>query len=142
MSFYFLTLPSSNKRKDFAIFFKLRKLIQQLTLQRLNKNKILYYKKIFNSLKNGRLPQMDPKITSNAFLLVQCKFFNHLYINFDTKMFDINYPNLRDSKPVQKEKICLPFKLFHAAFNNLQAHGHSGKKYPEKLSTTSILYHI
>ena len=37
-------------------------------------------------------------------------------------------PNLHDSNPNQKDKICLPFKLFHAAFNKLHAHGHSGIK--------------
>ena len=40
----------------------------------------------------------------------------------------IVYPNLHDSNPNQKDKICLPFKLFHAAFNKLHAHGHSGIK--------------
>ena len=40
----------------------------------------------------------------------------------------IDYPNLHDSNPNQKDKYCLPLKLFHAAFNKLHAHGHSGTK--------------
>ena len=38
----------------------------------------------------------------------------------------MDYPNLHDSNPNQKDKIYLPFKLFHAAFNKLHAHRHSG----------------
>ena len=51
-----------------------------------------------------------------------------MYINHDTKIIHIDYPNLHDSNPNQRDKICLPFKLFHAAFNKLHAHGHSGIK--------------
>ena len=77
---------------------------------------------------NERLSQIDPTIASNSFLLVYYKLFNQLYINYDTKIYHIDYPNLHDSNPNQKDKICLPFKLFHAAFNKLHAHGHSGIK--------------
>ena len=57
------------------------------------------------------------------------KLFNQLYIYYDTKIIHIDYPNLHDSNPNQKKnKICLPFKLFHGAFNKLHAHGHSGIK--------------
>ena len=51
-----------------------------------------------------------------------------MYINHDTKIIHIDYPNLHDSNPSQKDKICLPLKLFHAVFNKLHAHGHSGIK--------------
>ena len=51
-----------------------------------------------------------------------------MYINHDTKIIHIDYPNLQDSNPNQKDKICLPFELFHAAFNELHAHGHCGIK--------------
>ena len=40
----------------------------------------------------------------------------------------IFYPNIHDSNPNQNDKICLPFKLFHAAFNKLHSPGHSGIK--------------
>ena len=77
---------------------------------------------------NERLLQIDPTITSNSFLSVYYKLFNQLYNNHDTKIIHIDYPNLHDSNPNQKDKICLPFKLFHAVFNKLHAHGHSGIK--------------
>ena len=71
---------------------------------------------------------MDPIIASNSFLLVYYKLFNQLYNNHETKTIHIDYPNLHDSNPNQRDKICLPFKLFHAAFNKLHAQGHSGNK--------------
>ena len=79
-------------------------------------------------LNNERPLQIDPTIAANSFLLVYYKIFNQLYNNHDTKIIHIDYPNLHDSNPNQRDKICLPFKLFHAAFNKLHAHGHSGIK--------------
>ena len=85
--------------------------------------------KIYHWLETNERPlQTDPTIASNSFLSVYYKLFNQLYINHDTKIIHIDYPNLHDSNPNQKDKICLPFKLFHAAFNKLHAHGHSGIK--------------
>ena len=82
--------------------------------------------KVYHWLKTNNSPlQIDPTKTSNSFLLVYYKLFNQLYINHDTKMIHIDYPDIHDSNPIQKDKICLPFKLFHAAFNKLHAHGHS-----------------
>ena len=78
-------------------------------------------------LNNERPLQIDPTIAANS-LLVYYKIFNQLYINHDTKIIHIDYPNLHDSNPNQRDKICLPFKLFYAAFNKLHAHGHSGIK--------------
>ena len=79
--------------------------------------------------------QIDQTIASNSFLLIYYKLFNQLYINHDTKIIHIGYPNLHDSNPIQKDKICLPFKLFHAAFNKIHAHGHSGIKISIKVFT-------
>ena len=85
--------------------------------------------KVYHWLKTNERPlQIDPVIASKFFLSVYYKHFNQLYINHDTKIIHIDYPNLHDSNPNQKDKICLPFKLFHAAFNKLHAHGHSGIK--------------
>ena len=84
--------------------------------------------KIYHWLKSNERPlQIDPTIASNFFLSVYYKVFNQLYINHDTKIIHIDYPNLHDSNP-KKNKICYPFKLFHAAFNKLHAHGQSGIK--------------
>ena len=82
--------------------------------------KVYHWKKT-----NVRLLQVDPTIASNSCLSVYYKLFNQLYINHDTKINHIDYPNLHDSNPNQKDIICLLFKLFHAAFNKLHAHGYS-----------------
>ena len=85
--------------------------------------------KVYHWLKIIERPlQIDRKIASKSFLSVYYKLFNQLYINRDTKFFHIDYANVHDSNPNQKDKICLPFKLFHAAFNKLHARGHSGIK--------------
>ena len=93
-------------------------------------------------LNNERPIQIDRTIAANSFLLVYYKICNQLYTNHDTKIIHIDYPNLHDSNPNQRDKICLPFKLFHAAFNKLHAHGHSGKKHPSKFLTHFTSYHI
>ena len=77
---------------------------------------------------NERPLQIDPTIASNSFLSVYYKLFHQLYINHETKVIHIYYPNIHDSNPNQNDKICLPFNLFEAAFNKLHAHGHSGIK--------------
>ena len=85
--------------------------------------------KVFHWLKTNERPlQIDPTIASNFFLSVYYKLFNQLYINHDTEDIHIDYPNIHISNPDPKDKICLPFKLFHAAFNKFHAHGHSGYK--------------
>ena len=85
--------------------------------------------KVYHWLKANERPlQIDPTISSNSFLSVYYKLFNQLYNNHATKIIHIDYPNLHHSNPSQKDKICLPFKLFHAAFNKLHEHGHSGIK--------------
>ena len=85
--------------------------------------------KIYHWLNTNERPlQIGPTIASNSFLSVFYKLFNQLYINHDTEIIHIDYPNIHGSNPDQKDKICLPFKLFHAAFNKLHAHGHSGNQ--------------
>ena len=54
---------------------------------------------------NERLSQIDPTIASNSFLLVYYKLFNQLYISYDTKIIHIDYPNLHDPNPNQKDEI-------------------------------------
>ena len=85
--------------------------------------------KVYHWLKIKERPlQIDPTIASNSYLSVYYKLFNQLFINHDTKRIHIDYPNIHDSNPNQEDKICLPFKLFHAVFNEVHAHGHSGNK--------------
>ena len=85
--------------------------------------------KVFHWLTTkDKLLQIDTIIASNPFLLVYYKLFEQFYINHKTKIFHIDYPNIHSSNPSRRDKICLPFKLFHAVFNKLHAHGHSGIK--------------
>ena len=85
--------------------------------------------KVYHWLQSNERPlQIDPTIASNSFLSVYYKLFHQLYINHETKIIHIYYSNIHDSNSNQKDKICLPFKHFHAAFNKLHAHGHSGIK--------------
>ena len=69
------------------------------------------------------------------------KLFPQLFIDHDTNLINIYTKNTRK---VQEEKeqnmtlsetrICLPFKLFHAAFDKLHTHGHA----ETKISTRSF----
>ena len=85
--------------------------------------------KVYQWLQTNERPlQIDPTIASYSFLSVYYKLFHQLYINHETKIIHVYYHNIQDSNPDQNDKICLPFKLFHATFNKLHAHGHSGIK--------------
>ena len=62
--------------------------------------------KVYHWLKTiERLLQIDPTTTTNSFLSVYYKLFNQLYINHDTKIIHIDFPNVHDSNPNQKDKI-------------------------------------
>ena len=53
--------------------------------------------KVYHWLKIIERPlQIDPTIASNSFLSVYYKLFNQLYINHDTKIIHIDYPNIHD----------------------------------------------
>ena len=122
-----MTHPSLNIKDFFQYFFlpeDTQTTIESIKFQQKQEHVL---QKVYHLLGiNERLLQMDPTIASNSFLLVYYKLFNQLYINYDTKIIQIDYPNLHNSNPNQTDKICLSFKLFHAAFNNLHAHGHTG----------------
>ena len=55
---------------------------------------------------NERPLQIDPTIANNSFLSVYYKLFHQLYINHETKIDHIYYPNIHDSIPNQNDKIC------------------------------------
>ena len=56
----------------------------------------------------------------------------HIFIfsRYSSSFEEINYP--RPQSFVTKTRICLPFKLFHVAFNKVHSDGHSGGKLPIK----------
>ena len=122
--------PSFFKYKRYFHYFFLPK-DTQITIETIKSQQKQdpVLQKVYHWLKNNEgLLQKDPTIASNPFPSVYYNFFNQLYINQDTKIIHRDYPNLHDTNPNQKDKICLPFKLFHAAFKKLLAHGHSGIK--------------
>ena len=49
--------------------------------------------------------QLDPTIASNSFLSVYYKLFNQLYINHDTKIIHIDFPNIHDSNQIKKKYV-------------------------------------
>ena len=69
--------------------------------------KVYYWLKI-----NERPLQIDPTVASNSFLSVYYKLFNQLYINHDTKIIHINYPNIHNSN--QKSKIKKTKYAYHS----------------------------
>ena len=134
--------PSFFKYKKYFNYFFLPK-DTQITIETIKaqQNQDTVLQKVYQWILNNERPlQIDPTIAANSFLLVYYKLFNQLYINHDTKIIHIDYPNLHDSNPNQRDKICLPSKLFHTAFNKLHAHGHSGIKISSKLSTNFTSY--
>ena len=71
---------------------------------------------------------------SKSFLTVSYKLFDQVYIFIETEINDKNYPYSYISNTVQKEKVWL---LLHSAFNELQAHGHSGN-----IKSSNILLYL
>ena len=117
----------------------------QLTIETIKsqQNQDPVLQNVYHWLKSDERPlQIDPTIASKSFLSVYYKLFKQLYINHDTKSIHINYHNSHDSNPSQKDKICLPFTLFHAASDKLHAHGHSGIKVSIKVFIQFIFYLI
>ena len=135
--------PSFFKYKRYFHYFFLPE-VTQITIETIKSQPKLdpVLQKVYHWLKiNERPSQIDPTIASNSFLLFYYNLFNQLYINHDTEIIHIDYPNVHGSNPNQKDKICLPFKLFHAAFNKLHAHGHSGIKISIKAFIQFFFYH-
>ena len=125
----FFDLPFFKYKRNFHYFFLSED--TQITIETIKSQQKQdpVIQKVYHWLKTNERPlQIDPTIASNSFLSVHYKLFNQLYINHDTKIIHIDYPNLHHSNPNQKDKICSPFKLFHAAFNKLHANGQSGIK--------------
>ena len=137
--------PSFFKYKRYFLYFFLPENTQVTfeTIKSQQQKQDPVLQKVFHWLTTNDNPlQIDPIIASNSFLLVYYKLFNQLYNNHETKIIHIDYPNLHDSNPSQRDKICLPFELFHAALNKLHAHGHSGNKISIKAFNHFISYHI
>ena len=117
--FHFLIHPFFKYKKYFNYFFLPED--TQITIETIKaqQNQDTVLQKVYQWILNNERPlQIDPTIAANSFLLVYYKIFNQLYINHDTKIIHIDYPNLHDSNPNQRDKICLPFKLFTQLLTN------------------------
>ena len=108
--------PSFFKYKIYIHYFFLTEDFQKTieTIESQQKQDPVLQKIYFWLKTKEKFLQKDPTIAINSFLSVYYKLLNQLYINHDTKIIHIDYPNIYD------------LKLFHAAFNKLHAHGYSG----------------
>ena len=92
---------------------------------------------VYKWLKQKQKPYtLTPVIKANSFLYAYYKQFQHLYIDPHSHLIQYYTPNSRvfeeifiKSQPsINQTRICLPFKLFYAAFSKTHSHGHSGEK--------------
>ena len=131
--FHFLIHPSLNIKKIHYFFLPEDTPITIETIKSQQEHDPVL-QKIYHWLQSNKRPlHIDPTLASNSFLSVYYKLFHQLYKYHETKIIHIYYPNIHDSNPNQNYKICLPFKLFHTAFNKLHAHGHLGIKISIKI---------
>ena len=85
---------------------------------------------VFKWLKQKQRPHsLTPVIKANSFLYAYYKQFQfqHLYLDPSSHLIQYYTPNSRVFEEIQP-RICLPFKLFYAAFSKTHSHGHSGGK--------------
>ena len=79
---------------------------------------------------------MTPIIKAKLFLYTYYKQFQHLYIDPNSHLIQYYTPNsrifegifIKTQPSINQTRICLPFKLFYAAFSKTHSHGHSGEK--------------
>ena len=75
-------------------------------------------------------------IKANSFLYTYYKQFQHLYLDPNSHLIQYYTPNsrifeeifIKTQPSINQTRICLPFKLFYAAFSKTHSHGHSGEK--------------
>ena len=92
---------------------------------------------VYTWLKQKQRPHsLTPIIKANSFLYTYYKQFQHLYLDPNSHLIQYYTPNSRifeeifiETQPsINQTRICLPFKLFYAAFTKTHSHGHSGEK--------------
>ena len=88
-------------------------------------------------LKQKQRPHsLTPIIKTNSFLYTYYKQFQHLYIDPNSHLIQYYTPSsrifeeifIKTQPSINQTRICLPFKLFYAAFSKTHSHGHSGEK--------------
>ena len=92
---------------------------------------------VYTWLKQKQRPHsLTPIIKANSFLYTYYKQFQQLYLDPNSHLIQYYTPNsrifeeifLKTQPSINQTRICLPFKLFYAAFNKTHSHGHSGEK--------------
>ena len=91
---------------------------------------------------------MTPVIKANSFLYTYYRQFHHLYIDPSSHLIQYYTPNsrvfeeifIKTQLSINQTRICLPFKLFNAAFSKTHSHGHSGEK--RSIKTFNQVYFI
>ena len=92
---------------------------------------------VYTWLKQKQRPHsLTPIIKANSFLYTYYKQFQHLYIDPNSHLIQYYIPNsrifeeifIKTQPSINQTRICLPFKLFYAAFSKTHSHGHSGEK--------------
>ena len=79
---------------------------------------------------------LTPVIKANSFLYTYYKQFQHLFIDPHSHLIQYYTPNsrvfeeifIKTQPSINQTRICLPLKLFYAAFSKTHSHGHSGEK--------------
>ena len=96
---------------------------------------------VFKWLKQKQRPHsLTPVIKANSFLYTYYKQFQHLHLDPSSHLIQYYTPNsrvfeeifIKTQPSINQTRICLPFKLFYAAFSKTHSHGHSGEKFSTK----------
>ena len=86
---------------------------------------------IYTWLKQKRkLNTLTPNINANSFLYTYYKQFQHIYIDANSHFIQNYTPNSRifedvfteTQNSINQTRVCLPFKLFYAAFDKTHSH--------------------
>ena len=99
---------------------------------------------VYTWLKQKQRPHyLTPIIKANSFLYTYYTQFQHLYIDPNSHLIQYYTPNsrifeeifIKTQPSINQTRICLPFKLFYAAFSKTHSHGHSAEKLSIKTFT-------
>ena len=100
-------------------------------------------------LKQKQIPHsLTPVLKAISFLYSYYRQFQHPYIDPNSHLIQCYTPKsrifedsfIKTQPSIDQTRICLPFKLFFAAFNKTHSHGHSGEKL--SIRTFNQFYYI
>ena len=107
---------------------------------------------VYERLKKQRPHSSTPVIKANSFYTRTIDNSNTYILYIDPNSHLIQFYTLnsrifeaifiKTQPSINQTRICLPFKLFYAAFNKTHSHGQSGEKLSIKTLTNSITFLI